>query len=124
MNNPLSGVVLCSVKGHMFQKMGQSVLTILFQDGTHILCNIKIGPISRKRVFSNIVSKTVFQLPIPHHAVERNSLCRGSRFLAIYRQHTKRDQQQRGYYQIFHHSGIRELWERNYKIPFRIDLEN
>ena len=35
--------MLCSVKGHVFQEMGQPVLIILFHESPHVLHEVKIG---------------------------------------------------------------------------------
>ena len=43
----MSGEVLAAVEGHVLQKMGQSTLVLLFEDGAYILGNVEIGTLLR-----------------------------------------------------------------------------
>ena len=62
-NDAFSREMLRPVEGHVFQKVGQTVLVILFQNGPHILNNVKTGPFFGLLVLTEIIGKSVFQFP-------------------------------------------------------------
>ena len=52
--------VFCPVESHVFQKVSESVLFVLFKDCTHILCNMKLCTLFWLFVVTNVVGKSVF----------------------------------------------------------------
>ena len=62
----IASEVLTAVKAHVFQKVGQSSLIVLFLQTTHSLRQIKASPVLRPVVIFNIIGKAIWQVPYPH----------------------------------------------------------
>ena len=60
-NDSLARKIFSPVKGHVFQKVGQTVLVIVFKQCTHIADNIKTGPVFRLLIVTDIISNAVGQ---------------------------------------------------------------
>ena len=66
------GEVLQAVEGHVLQEVCESSLSFLFQDGTHLLGDIEVGPLCRFLVVPDKVGESVVKFAYPNVGVNRS----------------------------------------------------
>ena len=71
-----TGEVLGAVEGHVFEKVGKSSLTRLFEDGAHALSNVEVGHVGRLAVLPDVIGQSVGEASGPDGGVVWQ-LCRG-----------------------------------------------
>ena len=74
--NALSGKVLRSVEGHVFEEMGQAVLIVLLLQGAYVVGDEEIRPLPGIVVMPDVVGHPVVEPADPDLAVERHLLLR------------------------------------------------
>ena len=74
--NALSGKVLRSVEGHVFEEMGQAVLVVLLLQGAYVVGDEEIRPLPGIVVMPDVVGHPVVEPADPDLAVERHLLLR------------------------------------------------
>ena len=78
----VAGEMRRTVKAHVLQEVRQTALVVLFQNGTHVLRNVEIGPLFGQLVMADVIRQSVFQFPDTHVRVGRDRgqlLCKCSR---------------------------------------------
>ena len=70
--NRVTGKVLRPVESHVFQKMGQPVLGIIFHERTHVLDDVKVSLPCRFVIFTNKIGQPIIQFPMFHVRVQGN----------------------------------------------------
>ena len=78
LDHRVSRKVLGPVETHVFKKMRQSALVVLFQDTTHLLGDIEVHLVLRIFIVTDIVCKSVIQFTDSHflvHRYRRHLLC-------------------------------------------------
>ena len=71
-----TGEVLGAVEGHVFEKVGKSSLTRLFEDGAHALSDVEVGHVGRLAVLPDVIGQSVGEASGPDGGVVWQ-LCRG-----------------------------------------------
>ena len=65
----LTGEVLGTVEGHVFEEVCQSALTGLFKNAAYTLCNVEVGQPSLLGIVADIIGHTVLELSLANGGV-------------------------------------------------------
>ena len=72
LDDPVSREVLSTVEAHMLKEVGKAPLTVVLEDGTHLLGDIEVSLACRLRIVTDIVGKAIVKLSDLYCRIDRN----------------------------------------------------
>ena len=89
--------MLCSVEGHVLQKVRQTILMVLFEDRTNGLRDVELATLLGLLIVTDVIRQSVVQLSITNFRINRQFL---RRFLRRYdhRCHEQRDSERKSFH--------------------------
>ncbi len=72
LDDPVSREVLSTVEAHMLKEVGKTPLTVVLEDGTHLLGDIEVSLACRLRIVTDIVGKAIVKLSDLYCRIDRN----------------------------------------------------
>jgi len=66
-----------AIEGHVLEEVGQAVLIVLFQDGSHILSNVKLGPFFGLLIVANVIGKPIIEFSVADSWIQGQGLVSG-----------------------------------------------